>query len=138
MTRMLRAALFCAAALCAPLPAFAAFEQFEFDTPEQRERYGELTELLRCLVCQNQSLADSSADLASDLREVVRDMVKAGASDEEIIAFMLERYGDFVLFRPPVRGSTYALWAGPFALMLFALLFLRRLARRGKATGPPE
>lgn len=137
MKRILLAALFCAAALFLPHPALAAFEQFEFDTPEQRERYGELTGLLRCLVCQNQTLADSSADLASDLREVVRDMVISGASDEEIIEFMLERYGDFVLFRPPVRGSTYALWAGPFVLMLFALLFLRRLARRGKAAAQP-
>ena len=107
----------------------AAFEQFDFESAEQELRYGEITKKLRCLVCQNQSISDSNADLASDLRVVVYDMVISGASDEEIIDFMLERYGDFVLYRPPFRGTTLALWFAPFVLMAIALLVIRKLSR---------
>lgn len=76
-----------------------------------------LAEDLRCLVCQNESLAGSHADLAVDLRQQIREQMRAGKSDKEIIAFMTERYGDFVLFRPPVKMSTYLLWFGPFLLL---------------------
>jgi cytochrome c-type biogenesis protein CcmH len=77
-----------------------------FDDPAEQERYERLIQDLRCLVCQNQSIADSNAMLASDLRREVRDLMKAGQSDEQIRHFMTERYGDFVLYRPPVRPRT--------------------------------
>src|SRR5690554_6030905 len=85
--------------------------------PIDEERYKALAEELRCLVCQNQSLADSSAELAGDLRDEVREQMASGRSDEEIKAFLVARYGDFVLFRPPLKETTWPLWAGPFALL---------------------
>ena len=89
-----------------------------FDDPEAQARYERLTRELRCLVCQNQSIADSNAMLAADLRREVRDMMLAGRSDEAIRAFMTERYGDFVLYRPPVAPRTWLLWAAPALLLL--------------------
>jgi cytochrome c-type biogenesis protein CcmH len=79
---------------------------------------------VRCLVCQNETLADSRADLAADLRREIREQMKAGKSDEQITTFLTDRYGDFVLYRPPLKPTTYPLWFGPFALLgggLFAL-----------------
>jgi cytochrome c-type biogenesis protein CcmH len=81
---------------------------------------------VRCLVCQNESLADSRAELALDLRREIRKQMKAGKSDEEVVAFLTERYGDFVLYRPPLKPSTYPLWFGPFALLAGALAALCR------------
>ncbi len=102
--------------------------------PALEKRVMILSAELRCLVCQNQSLADSHADLAVDLRNQVRDMLSAGKSEAEVKAFMTERYGDFVLYRPPVKATTVLLWAGPFLLLLAAVggLFVY-LARRRKA-----
>ena len=89
---------------------------------------------LRCLVCQNQTLADSNAELAVDLRNVIREQLAQGASERDVRAFMVARYGDFVLYRPPLKASTVALWAGPFVLLAGGLVLLvRRLRRR-----PPE
>jgi cytochrome c-type biogenesis protein CcmH len=88
---------------------------------------------LRCLVCQNQSLADSHAELAVDLKNQVRDMMRAGRSDEEIKDYLTQRYGDFVLYRPPVKGSTWLLWAGPFVLLVGGLVVLQRTLRRRNA-----
>lgn len=98
--------------------------------PALEKRLNELSAELRCLVCQNQSLADSHADLAIDLKNQVRDMMRAGKSDEEIKAYLTQRYGDFVLYRPPVKGSTWLLWAGPFALLIAAVAGLVWLVRR--------
>lgn len=88
---------------------------------------------LRCLVCQNQTIADSHAPLAEDLRRQVREMIARGETDAQIIDFMTQRYGDFVLYRPPLKGSTVALWFGPFALLLGGLttfvIVLRRRSR---------
>src|SRR5210317_561039 len=89
-------------------------EPMVFDTPEQEERFKQLTLELRCMVCQNQNLADSDAQLAHDLRAEVHEMLMAGNTDDEIKTFMVERYGDFVLYRPPVQQNTYLLWVGPF------------------------
>jgi cytochrome c-type biogenesis protein CcmH len=90
---------------------------------------------LRCLVCQNQTLADSNAPLAVDLRNQIREKMQAGASDRDIIDYMVARYGDFVLYRPPLKATTVLLWAGPLLLMLAGLLVLyRRLARRQEET----
>jgi cytochrome c-type biogenesis protein CcmH len=79
-----------------------------------------IAEELRCLVCQNESIAGSRADLALDLRRQIREQVKAGRSDEEILAYMTDRYGDFIRYRPPLKGTTIALWAGPFLLLALA------------------
>ena len=95
-------------------------------------RLNVIAEELRCLVCQNESLAASRAELAQDLRREVRELIKAGKSDPEILEFLVSRYGDFVRYRPPLKPSTWLLWLGPFALLAVALagliLHLRRRA----------
>jgi cytochrome c-type biogenesis protein CcmH len=99
--------------------------------PALEKRVQALSHELRCLVCQNQTLADSNAPLAVDLRNQVREQLAAGASEQQVIDFMVARYGDFVLYRPPFKASTLALWLGPFALLaLGAFLAWRRVARR--------
>lgn len=97
---------------------------------EDQVRILRLSEKLRCLVCQNQSLADSNAELATDLRRELREQVQAGRSDEQIFEFMVQRYGDFVLYQPPFKASTVLLWVGPFALLTLALIVLVRMLRR--------
>ncbi len=101
-------------------------------------RVQSLSEELRCLVCQNQSLADSNADLAIDLKNQVREKLKQGASEKEVITFMTERYGDFVLYRPPVKLTTLLLWFGPGLLLVAGLiaLFMRLRRRASGATEP--
>lgn len=120
----------------------AAVETHQFDDPAQEARYKVLIDELRCLVCQNQNLADSNAELAQDLRQQTYEMVRRGASNEEVITYMVERYGDFVLYRPPVRGSTLLLWIGPFlilALGVFVLLsYIRSRSRERTAEITPE
>ena len=88
------------------------------EDPKIEQRMKALTEQLRCLVCQNETLADSRADLAEDLRRQIREQMKAGKSDREILAFLTQRYGDFVLYNPPVKSTTYLLWFGPFVLLI--------------------
>ena len=100
------------------------------EDPELEKRVMKLSQELRCLVCQNETLADSRADLAVDLRNQVREQMRAGKSDKEIIAFLTERYGDFVLYNPPVKPSTYLLWFGPFLLLLAGLALLYRYVRQ--------
>lgn len=87
------------------------------DDPVLEARLNKLAEELRCLVCQNESLAGSRADLAQDLRREVRDKMRQGMSDAQIKTYLVERYGDFVLYRPPVKSSTWLLWFGPFLLL---------------------
>jgi cytochrome c-type biogenesis protein CcmH len=96
----------------------------------------ELSHELRCLVCQNQTLAESNAPLAVDLRNQIKEQVAAGKSDREVIDFLVERYGDFVLYRPPFKAITVALWLGPFVFLLGGLYFLVRLVRRRRAPQP--
>ena len=97
-----------------------------------------ISEELRCLVCQNQSLADSHAGLALDLKNQVREKLKQGASEKEVIAFMTERYGDFVLYRPPLKATTWLLWFGPGVLMVAGLIALfMRLRRRARVAAEP-
>ena len=95
-----------------------AEEPLVFDSPAQEARFKALTEELRCLVCQNQSIADSNVPLAQDLRREVFLMLQAGQDDATIKNFLVERYGDFVLYRPPVRGNTLLLWLAPLLLMI--------------------
>ena len=114
--------LFCAQGGAREAPPAAA-------DPALESRVIKLTSELRCLVCQNQSLADSHADLAIDLRNQVRNQMQAGKSDAEIRDYMVARYGDFVLYDPPFKSSTLLLWAGPFALLLVGLLGLAAYVR---------
>jgi len=91
---------------------------------------------LRCLVCQNQTLAESNAPLAVDLRNQVRSQLAAGKSEKEVVDFMVARYGDFVLYRPPLKAKTVALWAGPFVFLLAGFAWLARVLRRRRAPAP--
>tara|TARA_B100001123_G_scaffold287221_1_gene320160 strand:+ start:94 stop:579 length:486 start_codon:yes stop_codon:yes gene_type:complete len=100
----------------------AVIETYEFSDPKDESRYQDMIAQLRCLVCQNQNLADSNAELAKDLRAKTYEMINTGASDEDIADFMIARYGDFVLYKPPLRLRTTLLWGGPFALLLIALI----------------
>src|SRR5712664_1187121 len=99
------------------------------EDPQIDQRMQALTQQLRCLVCQNETLADSRADLAEDLRKEIREQMKAGKSDQEIIAFLTQRYGDYVLYKPPVKATTYLLWFGPFVLLLGGTLLLYRYVK---------
>ena len=109
-------------------------EEFTFDSPEQQAGFRELISKLRCLVCQNESLAGSKAELAQDLRNEVYMMMRAGQSQDEILDFLTARYGDFVLYDPPLKPSTYILWFGPFALIgIGAVFMVRALLRKQSA-----
>ena len=123
---------------CASTPINAADVPFEFEDPVQEQRYKNLIEELRCLVCQNQSLADSHAELAQDLRNEVYRMLVQGQSDKEIIDFLVTRYGDFVLFKPPLKSGTALLWAGPFLMLIGAILIVFRLTRKNARLVSPE
>lgn len=100
--------------------------------PELEKHVMAISEELRCLVCQNQTIADSHAELAVDLRNQVREKLEQGMSDKDIIAYMVERYGDFVLYRPPVKTTTWLLWFGPFLLLIGGVIFLGMKLRRGR------
>lgn len=130
--KKLRAILF----LCSLGVAFslAASEPLEFASPEQEQRFLELTTELRCLVCQNQTLSDSDAPLAQDLRQEIYDMMVAGRSDSEIKEFMVARYGDFVLYRPPVQTNTIVLWLTPLLLLAIGGAVVWRAVRK-RASG---
>jgi cytochrome c-type biogenesis protein CcmH len=104
------------------------------DDPVVEERLKKLSHELRCLVCQNETLADSRADLAEDLRDEIRVQIKAGKSDKEIITFLTERYGQFILYRPQVTPTTYLLWFGPFVLLLAGLALLFRYIKQRRDT----
>ena len=114
-------------------PAPAAIEAYEFSEPVHESRYHNMIAQLRCLVCQNQNLADSNADLAKDLRARTYQMINRGATDEQIVDFMIARYGDFVMYRPPLRLRTILLWLGPFAILLIALGIFFFTVRKSRA-----
>ena len=97
--------------------------------PQLEKRVMSLAEELRCLVCQNQTLSDSNADLAVDLRNQIREQLKSGKSEQDVIDFMVARYGDFVLYRPPLRPTTWALWGAPVALVVLGLFVFARVVR---------
>ena len=114
-------------------PAQASIEAYQFESAEMEADYNQLVNELRCLVCQNQNLAGSDADLARDLRRETYEMLNEGKSQQQVIEFMVERYGDFVLYRPQFKSTTYLLWLGPFLLLLCVLVFLiRRLLSAAK------
>ncbi|MBU1225361.1 MAG: cytochrome c-type biogenesis protein CcmH [Gammaproteobacteria bacterium] len=120
-------------------PAFAKEAAPAAADPVAEARLMELSSELRCLVCQNQTIADSNAELAVDLRNEIREKIQTGMSDAEIKDFMVARYGDFVLYRPPVKGTTLALWVGPFLLLAVGggILFFN-LRRRRQRDAEPE
>ena len=111
-----------------PLPAADA--PATFSDAALAARYEVLLGELRCLVCQNQTLKDSHAELAQDLRDEVRRLLEQGNSDTQIRDYLVARYGDFVLYSPPLKGSTWLLWLGPFALLLVAIVVVVKLSRR--------
>ena len=117
-------------------PAFAVIDTYQFDSPEQEQRFFTLTNELRCPKCQNQSIGDSNAPIANDLRREVHRMLLEGAENQQIIDFMLDRYGDFVLYRPRLDSKTAVLWFGPLVFLiigLLAVLMIVRKHRRGAA-----
>jgi len=119
--------------------AWAGEAQPAAENPALEARVNALASELRCLVCQNQTLADSNAPLAVDLRNQIRERLQQGASERNIIDFMVDRYGDFVLYRPPFKATTLLLWIGPMLLMIAGLAGLYyRLARRRREVAKPE
>lgn len=135
-SRNMRAILFAAMTLLSAgwlLPVHAAgLEAFDFSGNVDEERFKLLIVELRCLVCQNQSLADSDAELAHDLRREVYELMDEGKSDQEIADYLVARYGDFVLYNPPVKPGTWILWYGPFALLGVGLLVVAFTVRKRK------
>jgi len=122
--------------LLLPLGVQAAVEVLDFKTPEAEASYNKLIKELRCLVCQNQDLADSNADLAKDLRHKTYLMINEGKSEQEILEYMVDRYGEFVLYRPRLELTTVLLWFGPFLLLVLGVFLVLRTIRRrrGAAT----
>ena len=124
---------FCASLLLFALLASTSawsIDPVQFDDPVHTQRYKALVEEFRCLQCQNQNLADSNAPLAVDLRREIADMIRTGSSDDEIRGFLVQRYGDFVLYRPPVKPSTWFLWFGPVMLLLVSSVVVFMIVRK--------
>lgn len=106
------------------IPCFAAEDYYQFSSPKEHQRFANLTSELRCLVCQNQNLSESNAALAADLRNQVYQQIQKGQSDKQIVDYLIARYGDFILYRPPVKASTAGLWFGPFIFLFIGLGYL--------------
>lgn len=126
-------AFFLAAAFVISFSAYAVIEVRSFEDPAKKQLYEEIINELRCLVCQNQNLAASTAALAKDLRRQAYEMIQQGADKTEIRDYMTARYGDFVLYRPPVKATTLALWIGPAVLLVIGLIIVIVVARRRAA-----
>ena len=131
--------LFCALLLAGPVAAVLPEEQLADPALEARAR--EISQDLRCVVCQNQSIDDSDAPLAADLRAIVRERLTAGDSDEEVMAYIVARYGNFVLLKPPLDGQTLLLWSAPVLVLIPGgvglILYLRRRGRAGAVEPTP-
>jgi cytochrome c-type biogenesis protein CcmH len=138
---MTRSCLLALLLLCL-LSSFAMAQVQEEDRPSDdpviEQRLAKLSHELRCLQCQNQTLADSPAGLATDMRNEIRAQMKAGKSDQEIVAFLTQRYGDFILYRPRVTYTTYLLWFGPFVLLLGGLYVLFRYIKQRRDSIPEQ
>ena len=111
-------------------PFAESIEVIDFETKNQESRYTQLIENIRCPVCQGQSIGGSNSDLAKDLRGKVREMILDNQSDPEIYSFMVERYGDFVVYKPPVSPKTYLLWFAPLLVLLLSFIYLFRSTRK--------
>ncbi|HEX5339829.1 MAG TPA: cytochrome c-type biogenesis protein [Gammaproteobacteria bacterium] len=127
--------MMCCALLMATLSiaALAIDSEPAFPDPVMQARYERLIHEFRCLVCQDETIADSNADLAADFRRQVHKLVAAGKSDPDIRAYMVDRYGDFILYKPPVQTSTWLLWFGPFLFLLVAIAVVAMAVRRRNA-----
>ncbi len=123
--------------LLAPAVVWAVIETYQFSSPDLELRYHTLSQELRCPKCQNQNIADSNAPIARDLRVVLYEQLEAGASDEEILAYMVARYGEFVRYRPGVDRNTLFLWAAPALLLVVGAGLVVRQARRGGKRAQP-
>jgi cytochrome c-type biogenesis protein CcmH len=145
MKRLILKMALVVAAVCAPQFALAQPADLRVgreaplmaEDPKLEARLVDISQELRCLVCQNESLASSHAELADDLRQEVRELIRAGKSDQEIKDFLVARYGDFVLYRPEVKPLTWVLWFGPFLLLVIAAVFLGVYLRQRRALAAP-
>ena len=137
MKRLLYPALLLAGILSGTLTQAFTLEEFTFDDPAKQREFRDLIGEIRCLVCQNESLAASQADLAQDLRMEVYKMLQSGKTREEVVEFLVSRYGDFVLYEPPLRPSTYLIWFGP-ALLVAAGSFVLFSTLRSKRKAPEK
>ena len=135
----MRVIVFLVMALLLTPPVVAApVVTYEFASEEQEALFNKLSNELRCLVCQNQSIADSNAELATDLREEIYGMLQQGKSEDEIVEFMVVRYGDFVLYNPPMKPMTWLLWFGPAFALLAGFFFVVRIINRQKKAAVTE
>lgn len=124
----------CLAVLFVSVPAWAGIDTYEFDTKDDRERYGKFIDELRCPKCKNQNLAGSNAPIAQDLRRELYRLIEEEQSDDDIVDFMVDRYGDFVLYRPPLQKNTYALWYGTAGMLFLGVLILVIVVSRRNRT----
>jgi cytochrome c-type biogenesis protein CcmH len=115
-----------------------AVESYQFDSPEMEAQYSQLIAELRCLVCQNQNLSGSNAELAKDLRRQTHELLMEGNTPDQIADYMVARYGDFVLYRPPLQNNTLLLWLGPFALLLLVIVVVFMKMRKKQVLVAPE
>lgn len=136
MKSLFVSAIFVFMAFCTVNPTLATDAVPLADDPVTEQRLISISEEMRCLVCQNESLAGSRSELANDLRREIRILVKEGKTDDQIRSFMVERYGDFVLYRPPVKPITWLLWIGPFAILLLGIMGLILYLRRRNQSVP--
>lgn len=134
---MIRFVVIAAAALLAASPILAALPDELLDDPALEARAAALDRELRCVVCQSQSISESNADLARDMRIILRERIAAGDSDKEVVDYLVARYGDYVLLRPRVQPNTYALWLFPAAVLLVAAALGAVYVRRRRAPPPP-
>ena len=112
--------------------SYATIDLYQFDSPEQEQQFKELGQTLRCPKCQNNNIADSNAELAQDMRYKVYEMTKAGKSDQEIVDYMIDRYGNFVTYDPPLTAGTLVLWLGPLGVLVFGFGFIVLRSRKSK------
>ncbi|RMF13032.1 MAG: cytochrome c-type biogenesis protein CcmH [Gammaproteobacteria bacterium] len=133
----MRAVMYAACVLLFSSQVWAAIDAYEFKSEEDLKRYERLTYELRCPKCQNNNLRDSNAPIAKDLRREIHRMINEGKTDDEIILFMVERYGNFVLYRPPVNESTWIIWFGPAVALLLGVAGVWWVARRRSAAAGP-
>ena len=133
---MLRLCLFCFLLFTPSLQA--AIESYEFESTQMEADYYRLVSELRCLVCQNQNLAGSNADLAKDLRRQTYELLTQGNTPDQVVQYMIDRYGDFVLYRPRLKRDTLLLWFGPFVLLVLVLWLVVRAMRKKQKLVPPN
>ena len=123
-------------ALCFYIPVATAIDTFEFDNMQQEQTFHDLTKVLRCPKCQNQNISDSNAELAKDLRNKTYELVKKGQSQDQVIKYMVDRYGNFVRYDPPMTPATIFLWLGPLLFILIGFYIVFRMTRKQKKETP--